>query len=250
MDSSRELPADQAVEPSISATLFQLAAQAADWVNRHQGEIAAFHEWLLVARACEITRLYAPVSPAWPEIARAVEAGADADDLKEVLLRAHGPRGAGYEALSTELRSAPLLKGRRQEVDEVLASLADERNYVTICGALPLVEGLLAQAHGKWKKRLTDYPIEARLDQPGGLTTEEEAELLINKSAVEMVIEGIPEVWKSERMRAGAQTTELNRNWALHGTARGWHTPENATQSVLLVAAAARVAQPLLSPKV
>ena len=42
---------------------------------------------------------------------------------------------------------------------------------------------------------------------------------------------------------------ELRRHLALHGTASGWNTRDNAVRAVLLLAAAARVAEPLLAPR-
>jgi hypothetical protein len=70
---------------------------------------------------------------------------------------------------------------------------------------------------------------------------------MLKWSAVKMVLRGIDEVWKSASPRVGGP---LNRNLALHGTGREWDTPENAVRAVLLVAAAAQVAEPLLAPRV
>jgi hypothetical protein len=243
------MPAADDQERPLPDLLFELALRAGEWIRKNEDVIRSVAVWMGVRRACEATRLYAPPSPAWTEISDAVQAGAGTEAIESVILAAYAPGGVGHEALASELRAAPLLQTRAQEIDDVLASFSDGRFYLTICGTLPLVEGLLADAYGKWAKRITDYPIEARLDEVGALTTEEEAELLINESAVTMVTTGMPEVWKSLRMTAGAHADELNRHWALHGSARGWNTVENATRAVLLLAAAARIAEPLLAPR-
>jgi hypothetical protein len=245
---------DLAVEPHEELpaweVLTQLAARATAWLEAHADVIEGFHLWGSVGWACERTKLYAPVSPeAWRLITDAVESNVEIGALTDVILNAYGPGGPACTILEDEVRSAPLLQDRSVEVDEVLASCREGRNYVTICGALPLVEGLIASAYGKWQKRISDYPIEVRLDQSGALSVEEEAELLVNRSALDMVMEGIPDIWRSHPMRVGAAATDLNRHWVLHGTARGWHTRTNAVRAVLAVAAAARVAEPLLTPQ-
>ena len=222
---------------------------AVRWVVDHQQELEGFATWGAVRRACEQTGLYAPPAPAWKTIAEAARRGDDAASLNALILSAYGPTGEGHDALSDELRSAPLLKDRRREVDEVLASLEDGRYYVTICGALPLVEGVMASAHGKWQKHLDAYPLSERLDQSGALTSEQEAELILHASAIEMVFGAIGTTWKSGSHRGvGAVLADLNRHRALHGTARGWDTVENATYALLLLGAAARIAGPLLLP--
>lgn len=63
-----------------------------------------------------------------------------------------------------------------------------------------------------------------------------------------MVVDAIGTAWKSGPARVGAIESDLNRHRALHGTASGWDTAENATYAVLLLAAAARIAGPLLQP--
>jgi hypothetical protein len=160
----------------------------------------------------------------------------------------YGPGGAGFDALTEELRDAELLANRQREVGEVLASLVDGRYYVTVCGALPLVEFVLSSAAGKWsdpRKHLER--LEARLDEE--LSPEVEADLLIEGTAIEMVLNEIPEIWKNGRQNIGAINEKLNRHLALHGTARGWDDPANATRSVLLLAAVARIASPLLGQR-
>jgi hypothetical protein len=237
-------------EPTFRETLLELARRASTWIAEHEEEITAFMRWHLLLRACEATKLYAPPVPsAWWTIADAVEASADSAQLEALILTIYGPGGEGYDTLCNELHSAPLLVLRHEEVDEVIVSLEEGRYYVTICGALPLVEGLLADAYGKWQKHLDDYPIKDRLERSGALPSEVESELLINSSAVDMVTVGIPEIWESRRMSVGESDTDLNRHLALHGTGRGWNTKANAIRSILLIAAAARVAEPLLGPQ-
>ena len=74
------------------------------------------------------------------------------------------------------------------------------------------------------------------------------ADLLLNKSALDMAMNAADGIWRHRRHGAGTSTTELNRNIALRGTGYGWHTQQNAVRSVLLLAAMARVAGPLLGP--
>lgn len=234
---------------SDSPSLWDLLQAAGRWLAEHREEIEAFGMWGSVMAACERTALYVPEDAAWRRIAEAAHDGADEAALETLILGLYAPGGSAHESLCEELRSAPLLLTRAREVNEVLASLADERHYVTVCGALPLVEGVLAAAHGKGKSRLSDYPLFDRLDAVGTLTPDEEAELLLNGSSLQMLERSIPEVWRNGRMQPGAVTAEFNRHFILHGTARGWDTRENAVRAVLLVAAAARVAGPLLGPR-
>ncbi len=72
--------------------------------------------------------------------------------------------------------------------------------------------------------------------------------MLIEATALEMLLSEIPEIWKDGRHNVGAINEKLNRHLALHGTARGWDDPANATRAVLLLAAAARIAEPLFRP--
>jgi hypothetical protein len=219
------------------------------WVKEHQREIEAFGTWGAVRRACEETSLYAPPAQVWRTIAEAARRGDDAASLNALILSSYGPSGEAHRALCEELRSAPLLQDRSREIDEVLASLEASRYYVTICGALPLIEGVLASAHGKWQKHLDAYPLSKRLHESGALSADQEVELILHASAIDMVFGGIRTTWKSGGHRqVGAVLADLNRHRALHGTARGWDTVDNATYALLLLAAAARIAGPLLQP--
>jgi hypothetical protein len=219
----------------------------ARWYEAHKDEIQAFVVWNTVKDACKDTGLYAPVAPAWQRIADAEKAGSTTAEMEALILSLYGPGGEAHDALRDELLTADLLNPRQREVEEVLDSLADGRNYVATCGALPLVEFVLSAAAGKWREP-RDYELRKRLHEP--LSADDEGELLIHYAAVEMLSRAIPEVWKDTRHPApGAITTELNRHLVLHGTGVGWDNPDNAVRAVLLLAAAARVAEPLLGPR-
>lgn len=130
-----------------------------DWVAQHQQELEALSVWGAAQRACRTTCLYAPLAPAaWSHLAEAERRGENPETLAALILKAYGPGGDAHDALQAELRSAPLLQNRRRELDEVLDSLVDARHYVTICGALPLVEGVLAGAYGNWQRHPSGYP--------------------------------------------------------------------------------------------
>jgi hypothetical protein len=236
-------------DPPVWEMIARVGLGLAQWVSNHSDEIEAFVVWGRVNRACDATALYAPPGPAWHHISQAEGANDSSKDLESLILSLYGAGGIGHDALRDEILSAPLLKSRKREVAEVLDSLAEARHYVTICGALPLVEGLLAEAYGKWKKHPSSYPLTARLSKADAFTPEEESLLLLNQSAFKMLRTGIPKVWKSHPAKPGKTTTALNRNVALHGTGRGWDTRENAIKAVLLMAAAARIAEPLLAPR-
>lgn len=222
---------------------------AADWVRRHEPEIRALGTWAAVARAGRKARLYVPLHiEAWQQIEQAHrDAGPDDEpDYETLVTSLYGPGGIGFAALQDELQRAPLLQERAREVDEVLNSLVDGRYFVTVCGALPLVEYVLGAAAGKWndpREHLKE--LQARLHRPA---SEVNLDVLVEGTAVEMVREEIPEIWRSGSQNIGAINERLNRHLALHGTARGWDDVANATRSVLLLAAVARIAQPLLGP--
>ena len=214
-----------------------------EWLVRHEDEIGSFDAWVAVQSGCKRTKLYAPVSPVWQEISEAEKAMSD-EALEAVILDAYSPGGPGHEKLLEEIRSAPLLQSREREIGEVLNSWIEGRYYVAICGALPLVEGVLASAHGEWQK-LHAYidAINDRIDGSALLTPEEEVGLLLNMSALEMVLGVRETIWKSGQTGVDVSSTILNRHRALHGTGKDWDTPVNATRSMLLLAAVARVAQ-------
>ncbi len=221
---------------------------AAQWVDRHREEIEAFALWGKVNEACRAAGLYAPLdAQAWERIAADWRRSADPAQSAALILSLYGPGGSAHATLADDMLAEPLLSDRRSQVEEVLASVADQRPYVAICGALPLFEGALATAAGKWREPL-DQPLLNRLHEPDSLTAAEEGELILNSAAVEMLREALPLYWKRGPHRPGAVTQELRRHLVLHGTASGWDNPENATRALLLVAAAARVAGPLLQP--
>jgi hypothetical protein len=240
----------QSGQPTPWQQFLGFLADAADWVRRHEPELRALGTWEAVGHAGRKARLYVPVHPeAWRQIAKARHS-ADSEaqpDYETLIVSLYGPGGVAFDALRDELLQAQLLVDRKREVEEVLASLVDGRNFVTVCGALPLVEYVLSNAAGKWNDPRTHLKaLDARLDEP--ISTDVEAELLIEATALEMVLSEIPEIWKDGRQNVGAINEKLNRHLALHGTARGWDDPANATRAVLLLAAAARVAGPLLRP--
>jgi hypothetical protein len=238
-----ELPV-QSASASFLELLTGFAAAAASWLQAHQAEVEAFAVWGGILRVCAETHLYIPPGPFCYEIVEARRQGRSPAELKSLVISMLGPGGSGYETLCTLLRSAPLLAKRRREVDEVLDCLSDGRYYVAICGALPLVEGVLADASGKWKDP-KKYQLLDRLESDD-LGKEEEDLIILNWPAVEMLSTGIRDVWKPAGPRVGGP---LNRNLIAHGTGRELGTLENAVQAVLLVAAAAQVGEPLLASR-
>jgi hypothetical protein len=223
--------------------LSSVSAKFVKWVQDHEEEIRAFGIWGTVNTACDEARLYAPFHrETWLEIVEAVRAGEKAGNLdcEAIITSAYGPNGIGFEALRQELLDAPLLAERQREAGEVLDSLADSRNYVAVCGALPLVEYVMSRTTDKWKDpREHLKTLERRLHEEDA--DEEFAELILEISAVEMLLKEIPAIWKSGRHRLGAIVDDLNRHQALHGSGVGWGDSTNATRAVLLLAAAARV---------
>jgi len=239
---------------SRSQQIVDLLGRVGDWIRRHEPELRAFVTWGAVGAAGVQARLYVPRhGEAWRQIE---EAWRSADphppteaDCVALIVSLYGPDGVAFEALREELAQAPLLANRTSDVEEVLASLSDGRYFVAVCGALPLVEHVLGEAAGKWSDPRTHLnAINARLPLDGPISCDEEADLLIETTAMEMVLNEIPEIWKSGRLDVGGRDERLNRHRALHGTARGWNDAANATRAVLLLAATARVAGPLLRP--
>ncbi len=237
---------------SLRPLFEQLSAVATTfgkWLREHEDEIRAWGLWGTVSTACTEARLYAPMHrEAWLEIAAAERVDEDGKppDYEAIITSAYGPGGVGFEALRQELLNAPLLRSRQREVGEVLDSLVDQRNYVTVCGALPLIEYVLSNAAGKWNDPLKHLEVlKSRLHDDD---IEDVDNILLEYAAVQMVLEEIPAVWKSGRHQVGAIVDDLNRHLALHGTGVGWDDPTNATRAVLLLAAAARVADVLFKP--
>ncbi|RYG27308.1 hypothetical protein EON81_30360, partial [bacterium] len=201
------------------------------WAEKNKDALDAFMMWGAVETNCTRAKLYAPIGPTWSAIAAFDRDDATVEELERMVFDLHQPGTEGFDALRKEVLAAPLLADRQREVGELLDSIAEGRNYVAICGTLPLVEGVLALAYGKWQDP-SKYPIDDRLFKAHALTSEEEAELVLSHSAIHMVRESIPEVWKSKRMTPGAIAPALNRNIALHGTANGWDTVDNAIRSL------------------
>jgi hypothetical protein len=186
---------------------------------------------------------------AWRCIEEAALRGLDSPSEYETLIFSlYSPTGIGHSSLRLELAESPALRDRQRETGQVLDSLADGRHYVTVCGALPLVEYVLSSADGKWTQP-GRYQLDARLDEPGAMDPESEALLLVEAAAVEMVRQEIPRIWKSGPHHVGRTSGELNRHLALHGTGVGWDDAGNAVRSILLLAATARVAGPMLAPR-
>jgi hypothetical protein len=220
------------------------------WMREHEEELRVFVIWGSVLRGCERTRLYAPVDvDSWQAIKDVADDESKSDaELEAVILARYGPDGPGFEALRSEISEAPLLQDRLKDVGEVLEAFESGRNYLTICGTLPLVEFVLSNAKGKWDQP-NELPISRRLLEESGLSEQDEAHLLLYGAAVEMLRRQINEVWKPAPHQVGKEVVDLNRHLALHGTALDWSTPENATRVVLLLAAACQVAEPLLGPR-
>ena len=214
--------------------------------REHEEDIRVFGLWASVNLACQETRLYAPPNgPAWEQISEAHRGDTGRADTVSLILSLYGPGGAAHDALRDELLDPDILKPRHREAEEVLDSLGDGRYYVTICGALPLVEYVLKEASGKWEQPLK-LRLEERFDKHETLPSEMETDLFLHAAAAEMLTWAIPEWWRPRKPPTGL-TDELNRQWVLHGTGSGWDTRENAIRSVMLVAAAARVPKPILS---
>ncbi len=236
--------------PSFREQLSAAANAFGKWFDEHQDEIRALGIWGTVSTACREGRLYAPMHrEAWLEVTKLVRGDrANPPDYEEIIISVYQPGGVGFEALRGELRDAPLLRDRHREVGEVLDSLAAGRNYVGVCGALPLIEYVISNAAGKWNhppKHLAKLKRRLREDDFDGNDTI----LLLEYAAVQMILEEIPNVWEDKRQQVGAIVGELNRQYALHGTGLGWDDSTNATRVVLLLAAAARVADPLLKSR-
>lgn len=232
---------------SNSKGILDLLVSAAKWAHEHEGEINAFVTWGVVSRAGRESGLYVPMDgPTWNKIESAASNRED-PDLEQIILSSFSPGGIGYDSLVSELRSADPLQRRDSDLEEVLASIEDSRFFVTICGALPLVEFVLSSAAGSWndpRKHLEE--INRRLSET--LASEIEAELIIESSALEMVRSEIPEIWRDGRQNIGAIEEKLNRHRVLHGATSGWAVAANATRSLLLLAAAAKVSKSLLGP--
>jgi hypothetical protein len=236
--------------PSVGQWLGDALRSVTGWVERHQSTLEVMALWGAIAEVVERTQLYVPRGiEAWLEIMVACERVPD-EELREVVLGLYAPGGVGHDALCTELDAAPLLSERRQEVSEVIASVRDERYYVAICGVLPLIEGVLMSARGKWiRMDKVNRELEDAACESGKLTPDELSDLLGAAGAVSMVLHDVPAVWKDSTHTVGAVREELRRHFVAHGTATGWATRLNAVRAMLLLAASARVAGPLLAPR-
>lgn len=228
--------------------LAEAAVAIGRWTEENQDLLHAVGVWGSVAEACEQAHLYAPVDgQSWQAIASANRTEPlSAQASEDLILGLYAPGGPGYPQLRRELLEAPLLSDWRTPTQEVLDALDREHFYLSICGALPLVESCLAEAAGRWQNP-KDYDLESRLFSEQPASVDDEAEMLLNVSAIDMLRHGIPEIWEGGAA-IGADVPELRRNVVAHGLGKGWNTNENATRAVLLVAAAARVAGPLLRP--
>lgn len=239
-------------EPDAEGALDSFAGflrRSGEWVQSHRPEIEGFVTWGVVATAGRQARLYVPLdADAWRTIADLPNPERDAEiNREQQITTLYGPGGAAFATLRRELLDAPSLAPRRHEVAEVLDSLADRRYFIAVCGALPLVEYLLSVHAGRWgdpQKRLNE--LRDRLDDLP-VTTDAQASLLVEMTAVEMLLSEVPAVWERGPQRIGAITDKLNRHTALHGSARGWDERTNATRAVLLLAATAKVVHAMQS---
>lgn len=233
-------------EPSGWEMLRDVVVGLGRWVEEHEEDLHVYGLWGCVSIACGNTHLYAPPhGPAWERISQERRDDTDQAGVEALILSLYGPGGEAHDALRGELLETDILKPRRREAEEVLDSLADGRHFVTICGALPLVEYVLKEAGGDWQQPLK-LRLDERFDKHETLAKDMETDLFVYAAAAEMLTWAIPEWWRPRKPPTGL-TDELNRQWVLHGTGSGWNTRENAIRTVMLVAAAARVAKPILS---
>lgn len=145
-----------------------------------------------------------------------------------MILGLYGAGAVGFGALRSEISESPLLADRKIETGEVLDAFENGHYYLSICGALPLVEFVLSRAAGKWRHP-ANQPIDKRLfETDAELTDEDMTRLFLHSAATDMLRSQIPELWKSGPHRVGAEVEGLNRHYVLHGTALGWATKGNA----------------------
>jgi hypothetical protein len=236
--------------PTWWEQLLAAAGALARWLQEHEEEVRAWGLWGAVSTACTDAGLYAPLHrEAWLTIADVKHGdGNPAPDFEAIITGLYAPGGVGFEALKHEIRDAPLLRDRQREVGEVLDSLADGRNYVAVCGALPLVEYVISHAAGKWNDPRKHLEVLKQRLGDDDLDLEADVDLLLDYAAVRMVLDEIPNVWKDGRQQVGVVVDGLNRQYVLHGTGVGWDDSPNAIRAVLLLAAVARVGGPLFSP--
>jgi hypothetical protein len=225
--------------------------RAAKWLEENRESILAFIAWGAVQRASDRSALYAPPHrDAWHEIADREPDLTEDDDVAELIISLYSPNGIAHDQLRDDLFNAPILASRRDLVSEVFDSLADRRHYVTVCGALPLVEAVLNEAAGdQFPRHPTKRKFKQRLHDETEFTPEEQARLIANAAAIDMLETEIPKLWTNKPVRLGDRLVDLNRNVALHGAAVGWATEANAVRALLLLAAAVQVAEPLLGPR-
>lgn len=243
------MTSDAQKRPSLWAMLGEAAAAFARWAEKNKDLLEALGLWASVAQECEQAHLYAPPHPAsWRAIAELNRSDGDLSPAaaERLILDLYGPGGVGHAQLRSELLEAPLLAEWRGPTAETLDALSQDQPYLAICGALPLVEWCLGKAAGKWQQPLK-YDLDARLFETSPASSDDEAEVMLNWSAVDMLCHGVPEIWTGGSS-FGVDTPLLRRNVVAHGLAKGWDTRDNAVRAALLVAAAARVAGPLLRP--
>lgn len=230
-----------------SKGLVDLLVSAAEWIRDNQDEVKGFITWGVVNHAGSESHLYVPLDATTWKAIESARSGDETPDFERIILSAYGPEGSGYDSLVAELKNSDLLQVRSADLEEILASVEDRRYFVAICGTLPLVEYVLSAAAGKWsdpRKHLEE--MKRRLNET--LASDLETELLLEHSALEMVLSEIPGIWSNGKQDIGAIEEKLNRHRALHGTTSGWADADNATRALLLLAAAAKVAKSLLSP--
>jgi hypothetical protein len=240
-------------EPSpVTRLLADLAGAVRNWVREHESELRAALQWHAVGEACRDNGLYAPPHA---ECWKAIEAGQlqleepdeDTSNVEALILKLYGVGGLGFDVLRAEIARADALRERSREVGQVLRAWQDGDDFLMICGALPLVEYVLSSAVGSWQQ-----PHKLDLEEILGdysddhLSADDQVDLLLRTSAVEMVVNGVPKVWKPGPHKVGHESDELNRHGSVHGTALGWDTPANATRAAMLLASACVVA-PLLA---
>jgi len=235
--------------PSLWRSLGEAAEAFGRWLEKNRDLTEGLSIWASVAQECEQAHLYAPLqADSWRAIANLNRRDGDLSPTaaERLILDLYGPGGPGYSQLRSELLEAPLLAEWLGPTTETLDALDRAHSYLAICGALPLVEWCLGKAAGKWQHP-HKHDLGARLFDVPPASHADEAEMLLNWSAVDMLRRGVPEIWTGGSS-FGVDTPLLRRNVVAHGLARGWDTPDNAIRAVLLVAAAARVAGPLLRP--
>lgn len=181
---------------------------------------------------------FLPYSLVDHELIERQQSGADSEELVRILVEGFSPGGRLFPLIENAFETSPALAERLVEAQEVIEAFKGGKYYLTVCGAIPLIEYILHQNAGGWKSGMDDY----LSFLPRTMNDFEQIEdyTIIDYKSFDIAERLLSKLWKRGSHKVHINE-DLRRHRILHGTAYGWNTKENGIRILLLVVATSTI---------